>query len=297
MSHGHDHNASHDHGHAPGAAGADIYPAGAAWAKKHHSHVVVSQRILVTVLGLLMFFTLLTVGAAQGEQWFSHTFDVVIPQWVNVAVALSIAVIKSVIVAAFFMQLKYDNPINSTIAVFTIFVLAFFFGFIMIDLGNRGALYDYKSREITAGGTGAVLGLSTSIPENARLNAAKNLEQMIRDGKTPPEFLCHFASEEADRLTAAKKEIPAFITKAIEIGHNAYPDAGGHGGHGGAGHDSTASSAARSRIKTGITLAELGATTGHDSHGAAEHGKDEHKGENKDGHAPAGDAKEPAHGK
>lgn len=238
MSHPHDPH-THAHGHV-----VDIPGAGAADSAAHHQHVVVSKRMLVAVLGLLMFCTLLTVGAAQSEQWFAHRFNVEIPQWVNVAVALSIAAFKSIIVAGFFMQLRYDNPMNSAIAVFTIMVLAFFLGFTMIDLGSRDALYSWKAHQIIVGGSGGidtagngVIPANTSIAQYARLRADEKIAELEAAGKPLPNFLEHYKETKAGR---------------------------GSPGHGG--HAAATSTADTSRTKSGITLPELGAAPAHGEH-------------------------------
>lgn len=121
---------------------------------KDHGHFIVPAFTLRSVLLILLFFTLLTVGAARGEQWVSTTFNVVIPQWMNVFVALSIATVKTILVVMFFMQLKYDNPMNTLIFVFTVITVAFFLGFTAIDLGQRGTLDPRKSFNLMRGGTG-----------------------------------------------------------------------------------------------------------------------------------------------
>src|SRR6185295_5729046 len=107
----------HAHPHNPAAATTPegthaIHPAGAVDAEHHHGHVIVPASTLMAVLILLLFFTLLTVGASQAEEIIATTFHVIIPAWVNVCVALSIAVVKTTLVVLFFMQLKYDNPTN-----------------------------------------------------------------------------------------------------------------------------------------------------------------------------------------
>ncbi len=139
---------------------------------KDHGHTIVSVATLRTVLALLLFFTLLTVGAAKAEMWIADTFNVLIPQWVNVFVALSIAVVKTTIVVMFFMQLKYDNPLNTMIFVFTILTVFFFLGFTSLDLGNRGTIDRFKSYYIEPGGTG--LGTGMSLTEAAKVNAIAN---------------------------------------------------------------------------------------------------------------------------
>lgn len=139
---------------------------------KDHGHTIVSVATLRTVLALLLFFTLLTVGATVVEVWVAETFNVLIPQWVNVFVALSIAAVKTTIVVMFFMQLKYDNPLNTMIFVFTLLTVCFFLGFTALDLGNRGTLDRFKGSYIVPGGTG--LGTGMPITQSAKAAAIAN---------------------------------------------------------------------------------------------------------------------------
>ena len=120
----------------------------------HHGHVVVSPRTLLAVLTALLVFTVLTVAASRGEVWLAHTFHVEIPQMVNVGVVLAIAVVKSALVAMYFMQLKYDSVVNTMIFLFCIFAVGLFLFFSMSDLGMRGAVYPWKYGEIQRGGLG-----------------------------------------------------------------------------------------------------------------------------------------------
>lgn len=138
----------------PAAAPFDPLDPHGTHAGHHHGHVIVPTRVLLGVLLALLVFTILTVAAAQAEEWFSATFHVAFPQLLNVAIALSIAVIKSILVAMYFMQLKYDDPLNSIIFLFCLFAFGLFLFFAMTDMGSRGALYSYKQNEIIAGGTG-----------------------------------------------------------------------------------------------------------------------------------------------
>jgi cytochrome c oxidase subunit 4 len=144
------------HNNHPPAHGAhaSVLPAGVGDSAHHHGHTIVSASTLMAVLLTLFFFTLLTVGASQAELIISRMFDWHIPPLVNVAVALSIAVIKTSLVVLFFMQLKYDNPINAMIFIFCIITVAFFLGFTMIDLGNRETIDRFKGETLVAGGTG-----------------------------------------------------------------------------------------------------------------------------------------------
>ena len=121
-----------------------------------HKHVIISTFTNRVVLGILLVFTILTIGAANFEAWFQDYFHIILPHWVNVFVCLSIATVKGVLVLLFFMQLRYDNPINTIIFVFSLFAFALFLGFTAIDLGNRDKIYEYKKGEILVGGGGEI---------------------------------------------------------------------------------------------------------------------------------------------
>ena len=121
---------------------------------QHASHVIVGPLTLRLVLAALLFFTVLTVGLAQLEVAIQNYFDIVLPWWVNVAVAMSIATVKALLVMAYFMQLKYDNPINTILMLFTFGALMLFLFFTGLDLLTRGAIDPIKQDAIIAGGTG-----------------------------------------------------------------------------------------------------------------------------------------------
>ena len=91
--------------------------------------------------------------------WASEAFHIRIPHLVNVSIALSIALVKSVLVALFFMQLKYDNPLNGIVFLFCLFAFALFLFFSMADLGTRAVVYAFKSGAIQPGG----LGINTEV--------------------------------------------------------------------------------------------------------------------------------------
>ena len=118
----------------------------------HHGHFVVPKFTLRLIFGLLISLTILTVAAAQFEVAIASFFGFQIPGIVNVLIALSIATVKTTLVVMFFMQLRYDNPLNTMVFIFTIFTVAFFLGFTMIDLGNRGSVDRFKVGNIWEGG-------------------------------------------------------------------------------------------------------------------------------------------------
>jgi cytochrome c oxidase subunit 4 len=154
------------HGHAHGGEAAihgkdyvplpDVHSAGASDSASHHGHTIISSTTLLLVLLALVGLTLLTVGAALLESFIVETFHVQpeIATIVNVTVCLAIAAVKTTLVVLFFMQLKYDNPVNGMIFVFCLSCVALFLGMTMMDLGNRGTIDRFKAQSVQPGGLG-----------------------------------------------------------------------------------------------------------------------------------------------
>lgn len=118
-----------------------------------HGHKIVGPIILRSVLAILLVFTVLTVGQAQFEQWFQGQFDFMFPKWVNIVVVMAIASVKAALVMAYFMQLRYDNPLNTMIMAFCYFAVVIFIGFTSMDLLTRDRVTPWKSGPVVAGGT------------------------------------------------------------------------------------------------------------------------------------------------
>lgn len=157
----------------------------------HHGHVIIRPSTLVAVLAALLFFTALTVFSSRAEVWISDTFHIHIPHLVNVLIALSIATVKCILVAMFFMQLKYDNPLNSLVALFCLFAFVLFLFLTMMDLGTRGIVYPYKSGEIQKGGLGIsakrfVDTGSSNIVAWARQNRIEKIGELNQKGELHP---------------------------------------------------------------------------------------------------------------
>lgn len=260
------HAAAHSHSHAE-----DFDAHG----HKDHGHVIVNIWTLRFVLGALLFFTLATVGAAVIEQWISSTFNVLIPQWLNVFVALSIAVIKTTLVVMFFMQLKYDNPLNTMIFVFTILTVAFFLGFTAIDVGKRQTIDRFKQHYIREGGAlGA--GGAVPVPVDPKLAAAAEADKSITftNMKTDESIV-----DRARRLAAEKQKLGLVDPHKAKGGHDDH-------GHAELGSITDAgyrrkqphhgSSSDRARPITGITLPGF-ADASHDARG--DHGHDAKSGD------------------
>jgi caa(3)-type oxidase subunit IV len=182
-------------------------PHGAGSHGQHGSHVIVGPLQLRIVLAILLFFTGLTVAFAWGEQWVMDTFHVHLPWWVNVVGAMSIATIKALLVMAIFMQLRYDNPMNTIVMAFTFAALACFLVFTGLDLFNRSAVYDWKAGPVKAGGSGNLV----TFPYD---------DSAVSAGKSPTEAakLRHMAALEA-RLGSKEAALAEFERQKAENSH------------------------------------------------------------------------------
>src|SRR3954471_14148261 len=87
-----------------------------------HVHVV-PPWILLSVFGTLLFLTFITVAVTWVD--FGRT--------ANVWIALTIAAIKSALVALYFMHLRWDSKFNSVILIAALFFVALLIGIIVLD--------------------------------------------------------------------------------------------------------------------------------------------------------------------
>lgn len=87
-----------------------------------HGSVAIYTRTLVA----LLILTALTVGAAYINLGSG-----------NIVIALSIATVKAILVALFFMHLKWEKPMDSLIAMAGFIFLGIFIGFCLLDFDSR----------------------------------------------------------------------------------------------------------------------------------------------------------------
>jgi cytochrome c oxidase subunit 4 len=110
MSHSHNHahdSQGHGHAHDPMA--------------DYHPHVV-PVPLLLTVFGILLFLTVVTVAVTMIDLGK-----------LNIWIALGIAVVKAGVVAMYFMHLRYDRPFHAVILVTSLIFLAIFIGMALMD--------------------------------------------------------------------------------------------------------------------------------------------------------------------
>jgi cytochrome c oxidase subunit 4 len=83
---------------------------------------VMPVRVLVSIFLILVLLTVVTVAATFFP---TGNFEI----WIS----LGIATVKASLVAAYFMHLRYDNPLNAVIFAFGLLFVALFLGFTMMD--------------------------------------------------------------------------------------------------------------------------------------------------------------------
>jgi len=94
-------------------------------AEQEVSHIV-PHRVFVGVWIALLILTGVTVAVAQVD----------LGPW-NIWMALAIACVKSSLVLAFFMHLKYESPLFMISLLSTLAILAIFIGFTFFDVLYR----------------------------------------------------------------------------------------------------------------------------------------------------------------
>jgi cytochrome c oxidase subunit IV len=87
-----------------------------------HGVHAVPRRVLLTVYGLLILGTVITVAVSR--------FDL---GQANIWAALFIAFIKASLVVMYFMHLRWDSPFNGVILLAALFFVALFIGLALLD--------------------------------------------------------------------------------------------------------------------------------------------------------------------
>jgi len=109
-----------------------------------HPHVTPLWPMLAVFVALL-FFTALTVLQARIP-------TTVMSEFMHVVAAILIASIKALLVAAYFMHLRYDKPMNTVVLGATLFAVVLFLGLTMLDLYSRHLADPRERGEIYPGG-------------------------------------------------------------------------------------------------------------------------------------------------
>jgi cytochrome c oxidase subunit IV len=90
-----------------------------------HIHIV-SPRVLLTVFGALMVFTVLTVAVTYVDLGPG-----------NILLALGIAVAKAALVAMYFMHLRWDSPFYGILLIVALSFVMLFVGLTVLDTSQN----------------------------------------------------------------------------------------------------------------------------------------------------------------
>ena len=99
-----------------------------------HEHFVIPLKYYVFTLIALLILTVVTVAVAQVDLG-----------WLNIYVAMFVAMIKAAFVIFFFMGVRWDESFNK-IALFGCFLFVLiFFVIVIADVSTRGGVYSSES--------------------------------------------------------------------------------------------------------------------------------------------------------
>lgn len=146
----------------------------------HHFHAHVTPFWpMFWVFAILLVLTALTVwtsnvhGIQFGNTWIEFS------GFIHIMIAMGIAVVKALLVAAYFMHLKYDKPMNTVVVGTTIFGVVLFIGLTMLDIKFRGLDDPIQSGEIHKGGNyklyaGSIAGEDEASDPEAKVRNKRN---------------------------------------------------------------------------------------------------------------------------
>tara|TARA_Y100001970_G_C14136591_1_gene804605 strand:- start:1065 stop:1445 length:381 start_codon:yes stop_codon:yes gene_type:complete len=98
-----------------------------------HEHHIIPLQTYFKVFGALMVLTVLTILAAEVDLGF-----------LNIYLAMFIAIIKSTLVLLFFMHLYYDSRTNLLFFLGSVLFMIIFITFTYFDIGYRDGIYDIE---------------------------------------------------------------------------------------------------------------------------------------------------------
>ncbi|HBS28335.1 MAG TPA: hypothetical protein DEB06_02540 [Phycisphaerales bacterium] len=179
MSHPHPHTHTHTHHHHTIDPDETLSETEA---HEHHAHVTPFWPML-WVFVVLLVLTALTVWTSNIHGFWIGNTHIEFGATPHIIMALIIATVKAVLVAAYFMHLKYDRPMNTVVVGATIFGVVLFIGLTLADMHARSINDSVDMRKIVQGGDTHLgadgqrvrgMGVVARAEENARLKHANN---------------------------------------------------------------------------------------------------------------------------
>lgn len=120
----------------------------------HEAHVHVTPFwTMFWVFVILLALTALTVWSSNIHHFWIGNTMIELGATGHILIALTIAVIKAALVAAYFMHLRYDPPMNTSVVCATVFALILFIGLTLADSATRRVFDKQEHVKIIPGGT------------------------------------------------------------------------------------------------------------------------------------------------
>lgn len=91
----------------------------------HEAHGLAHVMPVRMLVGVFLALVLLTVLTVVATYFPTGSLEI----WIS----LGIATVKASLVAAYFMHLRYDNPLNAVLFAFGLLFVALFVGFLLLD--------------------------------------------------------------------------------------------------------------------------------------------------------------------
>lgn len=120
----------------------------------HAAHVHVTPYWpMLWVFVALLGFTGLTVWSSNIHGFWIGNTEIVLGATEHILIAMSIAIVKALLVAAYFMHLKYDQPMNTVVVGATMFAVILFIGLTVGDMASRDVFDPLQHKKVIEGGS------------------------------------------------------------------------------------------------------------------------------------------------
>ncbi|MBL8747348.1 MAG: cytochrome C oxidase subunit IV family protein [Phycisphaerae bacterium] len=156
----------------------------------HSAHVHVTPFWpMFWVFAILLALTALTVWSSNVHGFWIGNTEIVLGGTVHILIAMSIAIIKALLVAMYFMHLKYDQPMNTVVAGATVFAVIMFIGLTLADSATRGIMDPMEHAKVVEGGTAHRAADGTWVTGKGQVEAARENAHAVstNPGHTPAE--------------------------------------------------------------------------------------------------------------
>jgi cytochrome c oxidase subunit IV len=140
----------------------------------HSAHVHVTPYWpMFWVFMILLALTALTVWSSNVHGFWIGNTEIVLGGTAHILIAMTIAVVKALLVAMYFMHLKYDQPMNTVVAGATVFAVIMFIGLTLADSATRGVMDPMEHKKVIEGGDSHRAADGTFVKGKGQVDAAR----------------------------------------------------------------------------------------------------------------------------